>query len=194
VTASQTLLLPGWLNSGPSHWQSRWEAVHGFTRVDQHDWERPLRGDWIIQLEEAVLQTNPSAPVSLVAHSLGCILVAAWASVSRNTQRVDCALLVAPGDVEEAEILKASLHSWTPIPRAPLPFKSVLVASRNDPYSRIERSQSLATSWGSRFVDRGACGHINGDSGLGDWPQGLRLLRELQSEAGMANASVSISS
>ena len=38
------LTLPGWQGSGPEHWQSRWEALHGFIRVEQHDWMRPLRG------------------------------------------------------------------------------------------------------------------------------------------------------
>ncbi len=51
MKASSVLVLPGWHNSGPAHWQSRWEAAHGYTRVQQHDWERPLRGDWQMQLE-----------------------------------------------------------------------------------------------------------------------------------------------
>ena len=69
------LILPGWLNSEAAHWQSRWQLRHGYTRVEQHDWIRPLRGDWTVQLEEAVLAAP--GPVVLVAHSLGCIL-AAW--------------------------------------------------------------------------------------------------------------------
>ena len=81
------LLLPGWQDSGPTHWQSRWEALHGDTRVQQHDWMWPKRGDWMMQLEEAVL-ADPR-PAVLVAHSLGCQLVAAWASHSRHTARVE---------------------------------------------------------------------------------------------------------
>jgi predicted alpha/beta hydrolase family esterase len=42
------LILPGWQNSGPDHWQSRWEALYGYQRVQQHDWMRPLRGDSIL--------------------------------------------------------------------------------------------------------------------------------------------------
>ena len=34
-------LLPGWQNSGPTHWQSHWEREHGDMRLEQHDWERP---------------------------------------------------------------------------------------------------------------------------------------------------------
>ena len=41
----QVLLLPGWQNSGPAHWQSLWQARYGYLRVEQHDWMQPLRGD-----------------------------------------------------------------------------------------------------------------------------------------------------
>ena len=175
------LLLPGWQNSGPAHWQSRWETLHDapfhFQRVEQSDWMRPLRGDWMIQLEEAVLAAP--GPVLLVAHSLGCMLTAAWAEHSQNTHRVAGALLVAPGDPEREE-LRAVLKSWSPIVRKPLPFPSVLLGSQNDPYCDLARAQGFAQSWGSRFVNYGACGHINAESGLGDWPDGLQFLEQLQ--------------
>ena len=170
------LILPGWQNSGPDHWQSRWEAQHGYRRVDQHDWMQPRRGDWIARLEDVILSTD--GPVLLVAHSLGCILTAAWAQVSRSTARVQGALLVAPGDAER-EALRPVLPSWSPIVRQRLPFASVLVGSRNDPYCSFERAQGLASDWGSRFIDAGECGHINAESGLGDWPEGHAQLLEL---------------
>jgi predicted alpha/beta hydrolase family esterase len=37
----------------------------------------------------------------------------------------------------------------------------------------------MARDWGARFVDAGARGHLNGESGLGDWPEGRELLNEL---------------
>lgn len=170
------LILPGWQGSGPQHWQSLWQVSQGFQRVDQHDWQRPLRGDWIARLEDVVLSADE--PVVLVAHSLGCVLVAAWASHTRNAHRVKAALLVAPGDVER-EALRPVLTSWSPIALQPLPFTSTLVASQNDPYCSFERAQSFATAWGSTLVDAGAAGHINAESGLSDWPQGQALLRAL---------------
>jgi len=173
---STVLLLPGWHNSGPTHWQSLWQDKHGYTRVAQHDWAFPLRGDWMAQLEAAVLAHNE---VVLVAHSLGCILVAAWAAHSQHTDRVKGALLVAPGDVERPE-MQHVLHSWSPIVRQRLPFPSTLAASRNDPFCSFMRASRLALDWGARLVDMGARGHLNAESHLGDWPDGHALLEALQ--------------
>ena len=174
--AVRVLVLPGWQGSGPDHWQSRWEVVHGYERVEQHDWLQPRRGDWLARLEETVIDSD--RPLLLVAHSLGCILVAAWARFSRHSHKVRGALLVAPGDVEQPGLAPA-LPGWTPILREPLPFASLLVASRDDPYCSFERAAGLAQDWGSRLVDAGVRGHLNAESGLGDWPEGHALLQSL---------------
>jgi predicted alpha/beta hydrolase family esterase len=179
MTPDNVLILPGWQNSGPAHWQSRWEALHGYRRVDQHDWMTPRRGDWTARLEEVLLGCD--GPAVLVAHSLGCLLTAAWAAHSRNTHRVKAALLVAPGDAER-EDLQPVLPSWSPVVMQRLPFPSVLVGSHNDPYCTFERAQAFARAWGSRFIDLDDAGHINADSGLGDWPQGHAWLDELKKD------------
>ncbi len=176
MKSHNVLILPGWQGSGPQHWQSLWQTSQGLQRVDQSDWQRPLRGDWISRLEDVVLSADE--PVVLVAHSLGCVLVAAWASHTRHAHRVKAALLVAPGDVER-EALRPVLASWSPIPLQPLPFTSTLVASQDDPCCSFARAQSFAAAWGSALVDAGAVGHINADSALGEWPQGQALLRAL---------------
>jgi predicted alpha/beta hydrolase family esterase len=170
------LILPGWQDSGPQHWQSLWQVRFGYQRVEQHDWLRPLRGDWIARLEDVVLGADE--PAVLVAHSLGCMLVAAWSAHSRNAHCVKSALLVAPGDVA-CETLRPVLGSWLPVPQMALPFKSTLVASRDDPNCSFERSQGFAAAWGASLVDLGNAGHVNANSGLGDWLQGQALLDEL---------------
>lgn len=176
---AQILLLPGWQNSGAGHWQTLWEAQHGYRRVEQHDWLRPLRGDWSARLDEVV--ADAAAPLVLVAHSLGCILTAWWAVHSQHTHKVRGALLVAPGDVEQPDVA-AQLPGWAPIAQQQLPFPSVLVGSRDDPYCRFERAQALAGAWGARFVDLGARGHVNAESGLGAWPEGHALLHSLMKD------------
>ncbi len=176
---SNVLLLPGWQNSGPLHWQSLWEQRHGYVRVDQYDWVRPLRGDWVARLEEVILTCDE--PAVLVGHSLGCILAAAWAAHSRNTHRVKAALLVAPVDPERADV-RELLPGWAPVPLQALPFPSVLLASRDDPYCEFERARLFGYAWGSQFMDYGPCGHINADSGLASWPEGHVLLQDLMKD------------
>jgi predicted alpha/beta hydrolase family esterase len=179
VKASNVLILPGWQGSGPKHWQSLWEQRLHYRRVEQHDWITPLRGDWVARLEDVVLSCDE--PAVLVAHSLGCILVAAWAAHSRNAHRVKAALLVAPGDPERIEV-REQLPSWSPIELRALPFPAVLLASRNDPHCAFERARLFAHAWNAQFMDYGDCGHINADSGLASWPEGHVLLQDLMKD------------
>jgi predicted alpha/beta hydrolase family esterase len=194
MTKIKVLLLPGWQNSGPEHWQSRWERAHAYERVQQHDWIRPLRGDWIARLQDVVLghvaQQEPDAPadIVLVAHSLGCMLVAAWAVNNRLAGHIRGALLVAPGDPQRDEMV-CVLSSWVKIPGNTLPFPTLLLGSHDDPYCSFERAQQFAGTWGAQFIDYGRCGHINADSGLGDWPQGHAMLMQLaESSSGALQA------
>lgn len=173
------LTLPGWQGSGPEHWQSRWERMHGHRRVEQHDWVQPRRGDWMARLED-VLLAQP-APVLLVAHSLGCHLVAAWSAHSRHAERVQAALLVAPPDTQRAD-MPPQLHGWRPVVLEPLPFRARVVASTNDPYCTAERAAEFARGWGAALTLAGPFGHLNADSGLGDWPEGLSLLEDLRQD------------
>jgi len=179
MEASRILLLPGWQNSGEGHWQSLWEARSGYRRVEQHDWMHPLRGDWSARLEEVVVDAD--GPVVLVAHSLGCILSAWWAAHSRHTGKVRGALLVAPGDVERPD-MRELIPTWSPIELRALPFPSVLLASRDDPFCEFDRARLFAYAWNSQFMDYGKCGHINADSGLASWPEGHVLLQDLMKD------------
>lgn len=173
---TRLLLLPGWLDSDATHWQSRWEALYGDRRVAQDDWLWPRRGDWMARLDEVLLESDRTAV--LVAHSLGCHLVAAWAAHSQYRARVRAALLVAAPDTER-EDTPPNLFSWRPIVRQRLPFPSLVVVDSDDPYCTSERAGQMARDWGSEAFDIGPRGHLNGDSGLGDWPQGRGLLQTL---------------
>ncbi len=172
----RVLLLPGWQDSGPGHWQTIWEARHGDLRVQQSDWFWPRRGDWMAQLEEAVLASD--TPVLLAAHSLGCHLVAAWAAHSRHAARVLGALLVAPPDLGRPD-LPPQLGPWQPPVLQRLPFPARLVCSHDDPFSSLVASQALADAWGAALTDAGPAGHLNADSGLGEWPQARAWLQQL---------------
>lgn len=177
-------LLPGWQDSGPGHWQTLWAEQHGDVRVEQADWLWPRRGDWMARLDEVLLADARLAatPALLVAHSLGCQLVAAWATHSRHTARVAGALLVAPPDTE-AEHAPPQLHGWAPMPRQVLPFPAIAVLSRDDPYGDYFQMAAVAEAWGARLVDAGPRGHLNAASGLGAWPAGRQLLQLLPQPA-----------
>ncbi len=178
--------LPGWQGSGALHWQSRWEAVFGDERVEQHNWHQPLRGDWITRLEDVVQnhiakrqkQGLDQQAIVFAAHSLGCHLVAAWASLSSNVGQVAGALLVAPPS-QEAISYAPQMHSWTKPVLAKLPFKTTMVASTRDPFCKLPAAQELAAQWGSELINAGPIGHINAESGLGDWTAGRDLLNKL---------------
>ena len=172
----RVLLLPGWLDSGPGHWQTVWELRHGDQRVQQADWLWPLRGDWMSRLEEVLLE-DPR-PAVLAAHSLGCHLVAAWAAHTRHPDRVRGALLVAPPDLGQGDT-PPQLHGWRPAVLGKLPFPATLVYSEDDPFCAPAASLAMAAGWGAQPHPIGSRGHVNGDSGLGDWPEGRRLLEAL---------------
>ena len=175
------LILPGWTNSGPGHWQSRWLREHPeWRRVEQADWDHPDPADWIATLDAAV--ADAGSPPWLVGHSLGALTIAKWA-VDQPTTRVAGALLVAPADVERPGAPPV-LRPFGPMPMAALPFPSILVASRDDSYLAWERAVMLADAWGAKLHDAGRAGHINTDAGFGPWPDGERLLAQLMARAG----------
>jgi hypothetical protein len=111
--------------------------------------------------------------------------VAAWAAHSRHTDRVAGALLVAPPDVERPD-MPPNLYSWRPIVRQRLPFAALAVVSSDDPHCAPQRAADMVRDWGARHVDLGPVGHINADSGLGDWAQGLELLRQVAAAGGLS--------
>jgi len=177
MATTPVLMLPGYGDSGPQHWQSRWEAEDAeCRRVVQRDWLAPTLAEWHECLDAAVAACE--RPPILVAHSLGCVLVAHWARKGRRP--VASALLVAPADADMIALVLDVVASFAPVPLETLPFPSIVVSSTNDPYLSVERAQAFARAWGSRLVVIEGAGHINTDSGHGDWPQGRQLLDELR--------------
>jgi predicted alpha/beta hydrolase family esterase len=168
------VIVPGWQDSGPAHWQSLWQAKFGGIRIRPASFDLPEREDWIAAIERAM--SDCAEPPVLVAHSVGCIAVAHWAA--RSALKAKGAFLAAPADVDR-EACPEPLKNFAPIPRASLPFPTLVAASKDDPYAAFERSAALAEAWGARLhaVEKG--GHLNATSGFGPWPDGEALLQEL---------------
>lgn len=174
------LMVAGWMNSGADHWQSRWATrMATARRVDMGSWEHPVRSEWVGNLGETVARC--ARPALLIAHSLG-VLAVAHAAPLFPPGKVAGAFLVGLPDLEQEPRPPEIDPAFLPIPRACLPFPSVLVYSTSDPYCTANRALEFAGAWGAIAADAGDAGHINGASGHGPWPEGLmRLAGFLQS-------------
>lgn len=172
------IVVPGWRDSGPGHWQSRWsDELSGVRRVQQDDWITPARQAWVGTLERCIRDVG--RPVVLAAHSLGCMAVVHLPDSIHAL--IHGALLVAPADPER----RAVLSDFAPAPCERLPYRSIVVASSNDPFCPIRLAGAYARAWGSEFVRLQDAGHINIESGHGDWPLGLALLQSLSGNLGL---------
>lgn len=178
VKDADILIIPGYQNSGPDHWQTRWQAkLSTARRVEQAAWSKPEREEWTAKVAEAVNEAE--RPVVLVAHSLG--VATAVQALPRFRRPVAGAFLVAPPDVANPEIRPKHLMTFGPYPRDPLPFPSIVVGSRNDSFGALEVVEDIAAAWGSLFIDAGEAGHINAESGYGPWPEGSMAFGQLLS-------------
>jgi len=163
------LILPGLGGSGLEHWQTRWAKKLSTARcVAQADWDAPRFPQWIETIEGEIAAAT--RPVILVTHSLGGI--AALHAAARGSEKIAGAFLVAPPSEQAIHELTAIDRAFLPIPRAPLRFPTLLIASSDDPYADAGFSRGLAQDIGAELVDAGAAGHINADSGHGPWPEG----------------------
>lgn len=178
VSETHILIVPGYTNSGPNHWQTRWERkLSTARRVEQAEWSKPVREDWVARMIEEV--NAAEKPVVIVAHSLG--VATAIHALPHCTRQIAGAFLVAPPDVANPNIRPKHLMTFGPYPRDPLPFPSVMVASRNDSFGSYEHAGDIANAWGSLLVDAGDAGHINTESGHGPWPEGSMVFAQFLS-------------
>jgi len=182
MRTSQTdiLIVPGYGDSDPDHWQSRWARnLSTARRLVQRDWLAPARDEWVAALVAAV-EAQDQRPTVLVAHSLGVatVLLAAPRLVG---SRVAGALLVGPADLDafdswpapEGGAWPASIADFGPMPTASLPFPAKVIASAADPFCTVSRTQELGRHWGADVSVIADAGHINTASGHGPWPEGL---------------------
>lgn len=170
------LTIPGYGGSGKDHWQTYWEnEIENTSRVEQKDWGNPQLNLWVETLESHIQKNHKYV---LVAHSLACALVAHWA-LKYDTGSVIGALLVSPSDVDSPEYTPEEVRSFSPMPTNKLPFKSIVVASENDPYVSIERAKYFSKAWSAEFINIGSYGHINAQSNLQSWQLGQDILNKL---------------
>lgn len=187
------VFVPGLRDHVPDHWQTLLQArLPGSVCVPRLGKETLALAAWVEALEATVAAIRGS--VVLVAHSAGVMMVASWAR-RHGTRSISGALLAVPPDFESGlppgypsrEALAE--NGWMPVAREPLPFRSIVVGSTNDPLATLDRAAGFARDWGSEFVDAGAVGHLNPASGFGEWPQAAELLSAFGVEVGGQPAS-----
>jgi predicted alpha/beta hydrolase family esterase len=175
TSEAEVLVIPGLGGSGPDHWQSRWEAkIPAVRRVVQADWGKPGLAAWRDRIVEEV--ERAARPVILVAHSLGVLAAvhaAPFLAKGQGSGKVKGGFLVAPPSARVLAGLGALDPAFLTVPGEPLPFPSLVIASRDDPFSSFAESEALARTLGAELIDAGFSGHINSESGHGPWPEGV---------------------
>jgi len=172
IKDAEILIIPGLHNSSPFHWQSRWQAnMSTARRVEQADWDKPDRAAWCARLVEEIAVAEK--PVILVAHSVG-VLTVAHAAPDIPPGKVAGAFLVGASDWERDELeAKYPGHGFAPVPRKPLGFKGLMLASSNDETCSVMKAENWARDWDVHFGNAGEAGHFTEESGHGPWPEGL---------------------
>ena len=183
TAASPTVLIvPGLRDHVAQHWQTllaeRLPRVHTVPPMGRDDLDCTAKVDAIERAAQAI-----DGPLVIVAHSGGVVMLMHWAH--RTKRAVQGALLATPPDFEQPmpegypsiDALRAG--GWLPVPRARLPFPSIVAASRNDPLARFDRVEKMAKDWGSKLVDLGEVGHLNPASGYGAWPRAEEFIAQL---------------
>ena len=187
------IIVPGLRDHVEEHWQTllakKLTKVVVVPPMGREDLDCARR---VAALEKAANEVE--GPIVLVAHSGGVITVAHWAR--RTNRAVRGALLAVPPDFERPmpqgypTVQALDAAGWLPMPIAPMPFPTIVAASRNDPLCRFTRACDFALNWRSRFVDLGDVGHLNPASGFGEWPRAEEFVRELSAiRAGSAVAA-----
>lgn len=180
------LIVPGLRDHVEEHWQTFLaKELPGSVTVPPLEEDKLSLQARLDAIDHALQGLD--GPVLIVAHSAGCMMVAHWARRQSEARldKIAGAVLAAPADVETQmpagypgkDVLAA--NGWTPIPRQPLPFPSLLAASSNDPLTALARARRFAQDWGSELVELGPVGHLNPASGHGPWPMAAQLIHRL---------------
>ncbi|MBP0590668.1 alpha/beta hydrolase [Paraburkholderia sp. LEh10] len=181
-TTPTILMVPGLRDHVAQHWQTLLEKkLSKAASVPPLEHDKLSCAARVAALDAALAKID--GPVILVAHSAGVMITVQWAQ--RHKRKIHGALLAAPADLETPlpagypTIDALAQNGWHPVARTPLPFPSIVGASRNDPLAKFERVEAMAKDWGSSLVDLGEVGHLNPAAGFGEWPMAEMLIHEL---------------
>jgi predicted alpha/beta hydrolase family esterase len=169
------LILHGLYGNGPGHWQEWLAGEAAAAGMDVRypalpEKDAPTPDAWLAALDAELADLDPDA-LQVAAHSLACHL---WAMrAGRGDLRAARVLLVAPPSARELAAVCPTFPT-TDLAAQPLLAAcadTTLVLGEDDPYRPSQdafRRTGVATQW------LAGGGHINVDSGYGEWPHALR--------------------
>jgi predicted alpha/beta hydrolase family esterase len=163
-------LLHGWGGSDFPHWQSQLAGeiaknygTVSFLQLSNPDF--PNLGMWKKELLEHLHTFSPDI---VICHSLANIL---WFHLCNEEefQAVQKLYLVAPPTLN-CTVKELSSFFPVQVPTNPHAKEVLLVASTNDPYMSLQEAQNLGLMLGVPILVLENAGHINAQSGYGEWP------------------------
>jgi len=163
------LIVPGLHNSDEHHWQTRWQKqLPHSQRIRVDNWSNANLETWrngiLAQLDQI------QSPAVLIAHSFGTLASASIAA--EYPEKIAALFLAAPADPNKFGITEQLPQNFLSVP-------TKIIASSNDPWMSEHKAAYWALLWGADYLRIKNVGHINSQSNLGDWPQGIQELNGL---------------
>lgn len=167
------VIVPGLRNSDEHHWQSLWQArLPNSKRIHVDDWNIPNLAAWREGIQAELDKLD--RPAVIIAHSFGTLASAAIAA--EFPDKIAALFLVAPADPDKFGIAQE-------LPQDFLDVEAKIIASSDDPWMSETKAAYWALLWGADYLRIKNVGHINSDSHLGFWQQGVTLLHQLVRKA-----------
>ena len=173
----KVLLLHGWGGSDFPHWQS-WlagELVKNYGKVSFlkfSNFDFPNKDDW---KNELIKELDDFKPDIVICHSLANTL---WFHLCNEENFIDVKklFLVAPPSLS-SEIDEIDSFFPVGIPKSLNAKEAMLVCSTNDPYMSLDEAKSLQKELNIEMHLVKNAGHLNADSGFGEWAWMLNKLQ-----------------
>jgi predicted alpha/beta hydrolase family esterase len=167
------LIVPGLRNSDKYHWQSLWQSrLPNSKRIHVDNWDVPDLDAWRAGIKAELDKLD--RPAVLIAHSFGTLASAAIAV--EYSDKIAALFLVAPADPDKFGIA----HE---LPQDFLPVNTKVIASSDDPWMTETKAAYWALLWGADYLRIKNVGHINSQSNVGLWQEGITELHQLVRKA-----------
>ncbi|MFA7082979.1 MAG: alpha/beta hydrolase [Arcobacteraceae bacterium] len=173
----RVLILHGWGGSLHLHWQAQlaqslvkenYEV--SFPTLPNMDF--PKLNEWKEFIKKEVEEYKPHI---VVCHSLGNII---WLHLLDELNiKLDKLMLVAPVRLN-CDIEELKTFFPYPIPKNLKSQKAIMFCSNNDPYLNVNEAENLSQQLHIEMIMFQNAGHINADSGFGEFQWALDWINE----------------